>query len=46
VLRICRVYSLKVIFRRCGEPELGADEILKDRAIIAADCTMRFVADD
>ena len=36
----------KIIFRRRGESELCADEILKDRAIIAADRAMRFVADD
>ena len=46
MLRACSVYSLQIIFRRCSEAELGANEILKDRAIIAADCAMRFVADD
>ena len=46
MLRICGVYSLQIIFRRRSEAQLSADEILKDRAIIAADCAMRLVADD
>ena len=46
MLRVCGLYSLEIIFRSRGEPELCADEILKDRAIIAADCAMRFVANN
>ena len=46
MLRVCSVYSLEIIFRRRGEPEFCADEILEDCAIIATDRPVRFVADD
>ena len=46
VLRVCGVDSLKILFGRCGEPELCADEILKDCTVVAADCAMGFVAND
>ncbi len=45
-MRVCAVYSLQIIFRRRGEAELCAYEILEDCAIVAADRAVRFIADD
>ena len=38
--------AFQIVARRGGEAELGADKIFEDRAVVAADRPVRFVADD